>query len=59
MNQPKTLFHSVRVVASCALLGAVAGGAFFGWLPVAIGVHEIGAVVGGAVGLVANAKHLV
>lgn len=60
-TQTAQTLHSARIVASFALVGAVVAGTFFGWLPALglIGVHEIGAAVGAAVGVVANIKHLV
>jgi hypothetical protein len=57
-----SVIHRARIVASTALLGAVVGGALFGTAPVImgiIGVHEIGALIGGTIGFVANAKHLI
>jgi uncharacterized membrane protein len=60
IKDSKTL-HRARIVASSALAGAVIGGAFFGWLPAIgiLGIHELGALVGAGVGVIANAKHLV
>ncbi len=52
------LIRSLRTVASTALLGAVVAGMLFGWAPIT-GVHEIGAVIGAGLGVLANAKHFV
>jgi hypothetical protein len=51
----------MRVLAGCALVGAVAAGALFGWAPAfgIVTVHGIGAAIGLAAGIYANAKHLV
>lgn len=58
--QPRAIVHTLRVVASFALLGTVTAGALFGWVPAlgAVTVHEIGAVVGAAAGVVATVKHV-
>lgn len=54
------LLHSLRTIASFALLGAAGAGALLSWVPtIGIGVHEIGALVGLGAGLVANARQLV
>jgi hypothetical protein len=53
----QTLFHSLRVIAGCSLLGTAAAGTLFGWVNMA-GVHETGALLGAALGLAANFRHL-
>lgn len=57
------LLHSLRTIASFALLGAAGAGALLSWVPTigigVLGVHEIGALVGLGAGLVANARQLV
>jgi len=51
-----SLFHYLRVIAGCSLLGTAAAGTLFGWAGMA-GIHETGAVLGAAVGLAANFRH--
>ena len=50
-----------RIIASFALAGSVFAGLTLGWVPAlaAFDVNAIGASIGGVVGLIANARHLV
>lgn len=63
-SRPRNLLHQVRVIASFALLGAVAFGTVFEWAPSIIGlsalagVHEIGAALGAVAGVIANIKRV-
>ena len=62
MDSYHKLLRSLRVVAGFSLVGTVVAGAFFGWAPALLGmfsVHEVGAVVGAGVGVLANTKHLI
>lgn len=60
MKKLNPVIHKLRVIAGCALVGAVVGGTFFGWIPAmgVLGVHEIGAAIGAGLGALANAKNL-
>jgi hypothetical protein len=55
------MIRGLRVIAGCALVGAVTAGALFGWAPAygVFTVQGIGAAIGLGLGIVANAKHLV
>ena len=50
-----------RMLAGFVLAGSVLGGLTLGWIPAlaALDANAIGAGIGGIVGLVANARHLV
>ncbi len=56
-----TILRRGRVIASFALAGSVFAGLTLGWVPSLAGfdVNAIGAGVGGVVGVIANARHLV
>lgn len=52
------MFHTARMVASFALLGAVLAGATLGWHEHAsIDFRVVGATVGGVVGLIGQFIH--
>lgn len=53
----KNVIHSLRLVASFALLGAVVAGAFLGWAE----THDFraaGAVLGAAAGILLKTSHV-
>ena len=55
-----TVLRKGRVIASFALAGSVFAGLTLGWVPGLAGdANAIGAGVGGVLGVIANARHLV
>ncbi len=56
-----TILRHGRVIASFALAGSVFAGLTLSWIPAlaALDVNAVGASIGGVVGLIATARHLV
>lgn len=50
----KNVFGTLRVVAGCALLGAILCGAFLSWVEVQGGIRAYGAAVGAVAGVYAT-----
>lgn len=53
----KNLLSSMRVVAGCALLGAVLSGIFFGWVSLPGDIRSYGAAAGAIAGVVSKMYH--
>lgn len=53
----KKVFGSLRVIAGCALLGAILCGAFLGWVEVPGDIRSYGAAVGAAAGVFVKIQH--
>ena len=53
----KKIFGSVRMVAGCALLGAIMFGAFLGWVDVPGDIRSYGAALGATAGIYAKLSH--
>ncbi|WP_406626094.1 hypothetical protein [Acidovorax sp. SDU_ACID1] len=57
MNDKK-VFGSLRVVAGCALMGAILSGAFLSWVDVPGDIRSYGAVLGAVAGIYAKVAHV-
>lgn len=57
MNDKK-VFGSLRVVAGCALVGAILFGAFLSWIDVPGDIRSYGALIGAVAGAYAKFSHL-
>ena len=61
VQQSRSVLKQGRVIAGFALAGSVLAGLTLGWIPAlaAMDVNAVGAAVGGVLGAIANARHLV